>query len=121
MKHWLSIIATLFLFGAALVAENAELSDLKARAEKGDAEAQFNLGERYHDGQGIEQDYAEAFKWARKAAEQGYAPALNAVGKMYYNGKGVTQDYPDAFKLFRKAAEQGHAVAQINLGLMVSI
>ena len=47
------IIGCVFLIGTALEAENTELSDLKARAEKGDAEAQVNLGVMYHNGQGV--------------------------------------------------------------------
>ena len=40
-------------------------------AEQGDAEAQFNLGVMYANGEGVPQDYAEAVKWYPKAAEQG--------------------------------------------------
>ena len=36
------------------------------------AQAQYNLGYMYHNGQGVPQDYAEAVKWYRKAADQGY-------------------------------------------------
>ena len=37
-------------------------------------------------------NYAEAAKWARKAAEQGYALAQADLGVMYWNGQGVPQD-----------------------------
>ena len=40
-------------------------------AEQGDANAQFNVGLMYGNGQGVIQDYAEAVKWYRLAAEQG--------------------------------------------------
>ncbi len=43
---------------------------LRARAEKGDVDAQNNLGEMYGKGQGVPQDYAEAVKWYRKAADR---------------------------------------------------
>lgn len=48
------------------------------------AEAQFNLGLCYANGDGMLQDKAEAVKWYRKAAEQGYKPAkekLDALQK----------------------------------------
>jgi len=32
-------------------------------AEQGDAEAQYNLGLMYDEGQGVPQDYKEAVKW----------------------------------------------------------
>jgi TPR repeat protein len=38
-------------------------------AEHGDAHAQLSLGGLYYNGQGVQQDYAEAAKWTRKAAE----------------------------------------------------
>jgi len=44
-------------------------------AEQGDAEAQYNLGVRYANGEGVPEDYKEAVKWFRKAAEQGFAAA----------------------------------------------
>ena len=40
-------------------------------AEQGHASAQFNLGNRYANGEGVPQDYAVAMKWYRLAAEQG--------------------------------------------------
>ena len=61
-------------------------------AEQGYAEAQFNLGAMYDDGEGVPQDYAEAERWYRLAATQGYAEAQNNLGAMYANGRGVPQD-----------------------------
>ncbi|MHC5060354.1 MAG: secretin N-terminal domain-containing protein [Planctomycetota bacterium] len=87
-------------------------------AEQEYAEAQYNLGVMYSNGQGVEQDYKEAVKWYRKAAEQEYAEAQYDLGVMYDNGQGVEQDYKEAVKWYRKAAEQGHAEAQYNLGVM---
>ncbi len=49
-------------------------------AEHGDARAQLSLGGMYYNGQGVQQDYAEAAKWTRKAAEQGYIPAQADLG-----------------------------------------
>ena len=51
----------------------SEFEEIKAKAEAGDADAQFNLGVMYRKGQGMEQDYKEAFKWWKKAADQGHA------------------------------------------------
>ena len=49
-------------------------------AEQGDAKAQFNLGNRYYNGQGVPQDYKEAVKWYRLSAEQGVAQAQYNLG-----------------------------------------
>jgi TPR repeat protein len=80
-------------------------------AENGDAEAQYNLGMMFLNG-----DYTEAAKWLRKAAEQGIAEAQFNLGVMYYKGQGIPQDYAEAEKWLRKAAEQGVVEAQYKLG-----
>ena len=87
-------------------------------AEKGDPEAQFNLGKKYAEGKEVTQDFVESTKWYRKAAEQGHAVAQYGLGLAYYNAKGVPQDYAEAVNWFRKAADQGVALAQSNLGVM---
>ena len=84
-------------------------------AEQGFAEAQYNLGVCYENGQGVAQNYAEAVQWYRKAAEQGDANAQYNLGVCYENGQGVAQDYAEAVQWYRKAAEQGDADAQYNL------
>ena len=90
--------------------------EYKAKAEQGDAEAQFDLGFCYDDGRGVEKDYGEAVKWYRKAAEQGHAPAQFNLGYCYANGQGVRKDKEEAVKWYRKAAEQNYTPAQSNLG-----
>ena len=87
-------------------------------AEQGYAEAQYNLGVMYANGQGAPEDDTEAAKWYRKAAEQGYAEAQLQLGLMYANGRGVPKDNTEAVTWFQKAAGQGGAVAQFNLGAM---
>ncbi|RCK78856.1 MAG: hypothetical protein OZSIB_1006 [Candidatus Ozemobacter sibiricus] len=47
---------------------SATPSLLREAAEDGDLEAQFRLASRYHFGQGVRQDFAEAAKWYRRAA-----------------------------------------------------
>ena len=87
-------------------------------AEQGDARAQFNLGLKYANGEGVPKDDREAVLWYRKAAEQGHAGAQLNIGFMYDDGKGVAEDDREAVLWYRKAAEQGNANAQFNLGLM---
>ena len=83
---------------------NNEFLTVKAKAEKGDATAQFNLGLMYMNDLGVEKDYAEAVKWYRKSAEQGNANAQNILGIMYEKGNGVEKDYVEALKWYNKAA-----------------
>ena len=56
----------------------AALKEWRPLAEQGDADAQYNLGWMYTNGDGVLQDYAEALKWYRLAAEQG-VQRLNTI------------------------------------------
>ena len=87
-------------------------------AQQGHADAQFNLGEVYSNGEGAPQDYAEAESWYRLAALQGHANAQFNLGVMYEDGQCVPQDYTEAEKWYRLAALQGNVDAQFNLGVM---
>ena len=51
-------------------------------AEKGNANAQYNLGSCYEYGKGVSVDYTEAVKWYRKAAEQGDEDAKKALERL---------------------------------------
>ena len=83
-----------------------------------DAEAQYDLGLKYYNGEGVPEDDAEAMRWFRMAAEQGYADAQFRLARMYYNGAGVSKDDAEAARWTRMAAEQGFANAQSALGFM---
>ncbi len=85
-------------------------------AAQGNAEAQYELGECYLWGYGVDVDEAEAIKWYRKAAEQGHADARYILGEFYYNGIGVNKDLTEAAKWYLLAAEHGHAKAQYDFG-----
>lgn len=98
--------------------QSSEIAALIEKAEQGDAQAQFQLGRKYSNGEGVPQNDEEAVKWYRKAAEQESAAAQNNLGVAYERGQGVRQDDEEAVKWYRKAAEHEVAVAQRNLGLM---
>ena len=85
-------------------------------ADQNVANAQYNLGCCYDDGEGVAKDVGEAVKWYRKAADQNVANAQNNLGLCYAKGQGVEKDYVEAVKWYRKAAEQNFANAQVNLG-----
>ena len=91
------------------------VSSLRGPAQKGDAAAQFKLGLRFANGEGVPQDYTEAVRWYRKAADQGYATAEFHLGSRYEDGQGVPQDYAEAVRWYRKAADHGDAAAQLQL------
>jgi hypothetical protein len=92
--------------GAPVQAQTPEIDALRARAEAGDAEAQFNLGTVYADGEGVPQADAEAARWFRLAADQGHANAQTNLGIMYDTGRGVPQDHVQAHMWFNLAASR---------------
>lgn len=94
------------------------LVELLPLAVGGDPTAQALLGEMYDEGRGVQQNYAEAYKWSQRAAQQGSEKAQNALGIMYSSGHGVPQDYAEAMKWYVMAARQGDTLAQINVGSM---
>ena len=49
---------------------------LEEIAKQGDADAQYELGNCYYNGYGVEKDESVADKWFRKAADQSHAEAL---------------------------------------------
>ena len=115
----------------------------KLAAEQGHDVAQYNLGNMYENGKGVEQSYAKAAEWYCKAAEQGNHEAQRQLGYLYDVGLGVELNKKRAAELYRKAgyvnpglmyeternyekaiewyfraAEQGDVRAQFSLGRM---
>jgi TPR repeat protein len=83
---------------------------------RGKPEAQYTLGLKYKEGQGVAQNDERAAKLLHKAAEQGYVEAQYKLGLMYSKGDGVERKYWEATKWYSEAAEQGHAEAQYEMG-----
>lgn len=95
------------------------LTELRAKAEKGDADAQFDLGTRYISVSEEEKDYKEAIFWYRKAARQNHVLAQSNLGVLLMAGKaGNGKNYSKAVYWYRRAARQGNCIAMYNLGAM---
>jgi TPR repeat protein len=91
---------------------------LQKAADRGNAEAQFDIGSMYRDGDGVKQDDAQALSWLQKAAAQDYPIALDVLGLMYHEGTGVKQDYAASMDWSLKAAAHGILAAQARVGVM---
>ena len=93
-----------------------QVETLIERAEQGDPASQYRMGLRYTNGQGVEQDYAQAAAWFGRAAKSGHTEAQYLAGISYYTGRGVGVDQARAVTLFEKAARQGHVRSFYQLG-----
>jgi cell division septation protein DedD len=81
-------------------------------AEKGDADAQFNLGQAYRLGRGVSINLAAAKTWFERAAGSGHVDAQTTLGLLLFqNG-----DQAAGLKWLRQAAEQGEPRALLVYG-----
>ena len=55
---------------------------LNAYINQGNAQAQYNLGTLYQNGQGIEKNDKKAFEWYRKAASNGHSQAKLVLAEL---------------------------------------
>ncbi len=85
-------------------------------AEQGHADAQYDLGLMYANGEGVVEDDTEGAHWLRMAAGQGHAEAQYRLGRMFEEGEGVARDPEEAVRWYRLAGEQGIVLAQYQLG-----
>ena len=100
--------------GLAVVGLSAQdnLDAVRQAADQGDAEAQYNLGIMYNNGEGVPKDDAEAVRWFLLAAEQGHASAQLNLGFMYALGRGVLKDDVLAHMWYNTAGANGDEAAR---------
>jgi TPR repeat protein len=85
-------------------------------AEAGVAAAQYDLGNLYATGTGVDPPNAfEAAKWIGKAAAAGHTDAQVEYAVLLFRGHGVPPDQKQGAQLFRAAAEKGAVLAQTRL------
>jgi TPR repeat protein len=87
----------------------------RAAHEASDPDAMYLTGLMFDRGEGVSQDYEEAFRWYVLAAAGGQAAAMNSLGLMYALGHGVSQDYAEAMKWWTKAVDGGSIAALANI------
>jgi len=83
------------------------LGSLRSLADRGDADAQWQMGVRYHNGEGVPRDDAQAMQWFLRAAEQGHVIAQATLGAYYWAGRGVPQDLSKSYFWSAIALAQG--------------
>jgi hypothetical protein len=73
------------------------LDELRNLADHGDAEAQWQMGVRYDEGDGVPKDDSQAMLWFQLAGEQGHVDAQAHLGAYYWAGRGVPKDLLKAY------------------------
>ena len=81
-------------------------------AEKGDADAAFNLGQAYRLGRGVPVDLAKAQSWLGKAARAGHLDAQTTLGLLLFD----SGSRDAAMGWLEKAAERGEPRAMLVYG-----
>lgn len=87
-------------------------------ADAGVANAAYNMGTLYFNGEGVPQDYAKAHDWFTRAARRGNKYAEFQLGMTYFTGQGVNKDPQQEIYWYDKAARQGLPAAAYNLGVI---
>lgn len=76
--------------------------------------AYYSLGMCYLEGNGVEQDETEAFKWFQKEPP-GPFPRDYQLALCYLEGRGTEQDHDAGIERLRKLAEHGYEDAKVKL------
>jgi TPR repeat protein len=92
-----------------------EFQAKQKKAERGNANAQYDTGSMMLSGKGTKIDTQQAVDWLQKAADQGHEKAVTRLGIIYYKGDDVSANPARAVELFRKVASS-QVLAQYYLG-----
>ena len=114
-------LSPLVVYAGTSPEEVKKFEEVKAKAEKGDAEAQLRLGGYYLTGEGVAKDSKQAAIWWRKSAEQGHEVSINNLAGFYFRSKNryvrdrTQEDVAQAVFWWRKGAELGYPDSQNEL------
>jgi hypothetical protein len=95
---------------------NDTIETLLKMAERGEVEAQYQLGLLYKNIDYISKNDKKAFEWYEKAALQGHEKSQIAIGIMYAKGIGTIKNEKKAFEWIEKTALKGMPIGQWLLG-----
>ena len=90
----------------------------EALAEKGHAQAQYDLAQIYFQGIGVAKDGQKGWYWLLSAAGTGNVAAMVQLGALFESGIGANRDYATAAQWYLRAARKGDAIGRFNLASM---
>lgn len=89
MKKLTALIFTIAFAGYAYA---ADINALTKKAESGDAQAMYEVGMAYMNGEGVKADETKAVQWLEKAAKKNHNEALYELGLAIFYGQGTKED-----------------------------
>lgn len=101
------LVAFMLSIMTGINASGQNIEKYKAAAERGDANAQYELARCYHRGEGVEIDKDLACYWYFEAAMQGHVKAQCWAGLCAYGGVGMAKDYDIARYFLKQAIANG--------------
>lgn len=120
--HFFGLVAAAFVSFSSLQAQQqqprVDVQELRGWADRGDADAQFELGLRLITGEGVKKNLEEGVKSVEKAAKQKHLRAQHVMGSLYEDGVGVKKDLSKAAEWYRSSADLGFAMSQHSLAIM---
>lgn len=93
-----------------------DVDQIRPRAERGDAWAQYQMGVIYGEGiDNVSVDFEKSVYWFSKAYKSGDVRAAFQIGNTYKNTEFASEDYQIVVYWWRKAGEKGYYDAQRDL------
>jgi len=99
------------LFGNNL----GKFSQLSARAQAGDAQAEFELAQAFFEGRDVPKDEKQGMALLERAARSGHAPAMLQMGERIYGDGTDSESYVSAYVWYVQALESGAEQAQARI------
>ena len=100
LKNMMLALLALGIGQAVWAYDVPDFQETLQAAEQGNAQAQFNLGWMYANGEGVRQDPVQAVQWYRKAAEQGLGNAQYNLRPLQKSPSSDNRNPNTGFRLF---------------------
>jgi TonB family protein len=95
--------------------EISKFSQLSARAQAGDAQAEFELAQAFFEGRDVPKDEKQGMALLERAARSGHAPAMLQMGERIYGDGTDAESYVSAYVWYAQALESGAEQAQARI------
>ena len=92
----------------AVSAKAIEVENTREKAQKGDAQAMYDMGTYYAKGDGVQANFNNAFTWFQRSAEAGHPAGWTEIGRFYKNGIGRSINYEKGYENYSKGAALNH-------------